>query len=308
MIGSDSEKKEFLADVSSFANANGGDIVFGIEEVDGVASNVLGLDRFSPDTDHLRVEEIIRNGIEPRIIGLRLRSLELASGRNALIVRIANSLNRPHMVVFKGSSRFFSRNSAGKYPLDVHELRSAFIASESLSERVRQFRLERIDAILQSNTPEPLRGNHFVCLHLIPLAAFNPSFAFDTSRAQAVRELRPICSRGLRRETNYDGLLTVFRVSEDRSTNYVQLFRNGTIEAVESGMLKTESDPDRKIIQSITYEQEIITGLGGYFDFYKDYGMPPPIVVGLSLLNVRGFNMNVGVRREKGAGLQWESL
>ena len=39
-----------------------------------------------------------------------------------IIVRVPNSLNRPHMVVFKQWSRFYSRNSAGKYQLDVHEL------------------------------------------------------------------------------------------------------------------------------------------------------------------------------------------
>ena len=31
-IGTDNEKKEFLADVSSFANALGGDIIYGIKE------------------------------------------------------------------------------------------------------------------------------------------------------------------------------------------------------------------------------------------------------------------------------------
>ena len=31
-IDTDSDKKEFLADISSFANSNGGDIIFGIEE------------------------------------------------------------------------------------------------------------------------------------------------------------------------------------------------------------------------------------------------------------------------------------
>lgn len=297
-IGNDSEKKEFLADVSSFANANGGDIVFGVEESDGVASGIVGLDGFSPDTHHLRVEEIIRNGLEPRIVGLRLHSLELASGRHVLIARIPNSLNRPHMVIFKGTSRFFSRNSAGKYQLDVHELRSAFIASESLSERVRQFRLERIDTILQGNTPEPLRGCHFVCLHLIPLEAFNLSISFDTARAQAIRDkLRPIYSSGWSPGTNFDGLLTASGVSEDQSTSYVQLFRNGVLEAVESRMLKSESNPAQKIIPSIVYEREIITALDGYLEFYRDYGMPTPIVIGLSLLNVRGFHMYVGPSR-----------
>ena len=31
-IGTDNEKKEFLADISSFANASGGDIIYGIKE------------------------------------------------------------------------------------------------------------------------------------------------------------------------------------------------------------------------------------------------------------------------------------
>jgi hypothetical protein len=297
-IVSDSQKKEFLADVSSLANANGGDIVFGIDEADGVAANVIGLEGFDPDSDHLRVEEIIRNGIEPRIIGLRLHSIELASGRHALIVRVPNSLNRPHMVVFKGSSRFYSRNSAGKYPLDVHELRSAFIASESLSDRIRQFRIERIDAVLQGNTPEPLRGNHRICLHLIPLESFNPSFVFDLNRAQALRDkLRPIYASGWSPGTNYDGLLTSSRASQTESDSYVQLFRNGIIEAVEGRMLKTEGEPEQKIIPSIAYEREIIPALNGYRDFYKEYGMPTPIIIGLSLLNVRGFHMYVGPSR-----------
>jgi len=34
--GNDDDTKEFLADVSSFANASGGDLIFGIRAKDGV--------------------------------------------------------------------------------------------------------------------------------------------------------------------------------------------------------------------------------------------------------------------------------
>ncbi len=156
--GTESERKEFLADVSALANGGGGDLVFGIEEEEGAAWKVVGLDSFDPEKDTLKMESMIRDGIAPRIIGFRVRSVVLSNGRRMVIVRVPNSLNRPHMVTFKNWSRFFSRNSAGKYQLDVQELKSAFVASESVAERMRQFRIERIEAILQGNTPERLLG------------------------------------------------------------------------------------------------------------------------------------------------------
>ena len=80
-LGKDSDRKEFLADVSSIANASGGDIIFGINDEDGVAVGVNGLDQFSPDQDQLKVEEIIRNGIKPRIIGHRAKQRPLCLDR-----------------------------------------------------------------------------------------------------------------------------------------------------------------------------------------------------------------------------------
>lgn len=147
--GTESERKEFLADVSAFANGGGGDLVLGIEEDNGAASKIVGLDSFDPDKDVLKMESMIRDGIKPRIVGIRPRPVVLGNGRRVVIVRVPNSLNRPHMVAFKNWSRFFSRHSNGKYQLDVDDLRSAFVASQSIAERIGQFRIERIDAILQ---------------------------------------------------------------------------------------------------------------------------------------------------------------
>lgn len=43
---SDSERKEFLADVSSFANASGGDLIYGIVEdkETGIPQDIIGID------------------------------------------------------------------------------------------------------------------------------------------------------------------------------------------------------------------------------------------------------------------------
>ncbi len=310
--GNDSEKKEFLADVSAFANAGGGDLILGIEEDNGTASAVVGLNSFDPDKDALRIESIVRDGVAPRIVGLRVRRVALTSGRPLVIIRVPNSLNRPHMVVFKQWSRFYSRNSAGKYQLDVQELRSAFVASESVTERIRQFRIERIDAILQGNTPAPLSGKSYVCIHMIPISAFEPAFSFDVARVQENGEtLPPIGRRGWNPRVNFDGLLFFTPAHPDGASSYVQLFRNGIIEAVDCGRLaQVEPHPQRpdKYIPSFAYERDIVRAVGDYIRFYKKCEMPPPVLVGVGILNVKGFRMGTNDIFEVGSRIDRDHL
>src|SRR5262245_12321376 len=73
--GKDEDVREFLADVSSFANAGGGDLIFGMAEADGSAAEIVPLE-FEPDAEKRRWEARIRDGIHPRIPGLRLREIE----------------------------------------------------------------------------------------------------------------------------------------------------------------------------------------------------------------------------------------
>ena len=297
-LGNESEKKEFLADVSALANGDGGDLILGLDEDNGAASAVVGLHSFDPDKDTLRIESIVREGIAPRISGIRVQPVVLSDDRWAVIVRVPNSLNRPHMVVFKNWSRFYSRNSAGKYQLDVHELKSAFLASESIAERIRQLRIERIDAILQGNTPEPLSGRSYLCIHMIPISAFDLSFSFDIVRVQERGEsLWPIGQHSWGPRVNFDGLLSVAPVSTGGALGYVQLFRNGIVEAVDCDRL-APLEPHRqrsdKYIPSIAYERDIIRAVDDYTKFYRKYEMPTPVLVGVSVLNVKGFNMGTG--------------
>src|SRR6266566_793857 len=64
---SDGDKKEFLADVSSFANAAGGDLIFGVKEDAGLPVELCGLQIGDVDAEILRLESIIKNGIAPRL-------------------------------------------------------------------------------------------------------------------------------------------------------------------------------------------------------------------------------------------------
>lgn len=143
--GSDQDKKEFLADVCSFANLVGGDIMYGIrDERDGdgkptgTPESVVGLAGFNLSAERERLESIIRNGIQPRIPNVQTAEIQVDENRPVLLLRIARSWIKPHMVTFKGTSRFYSRHSTGKYQLDVQEIGQVFAEQRSLGEQLQQ--------------------------------------------------------------------------------------------------------------------------------------------------------------------------
>ena len=57
----DSDKREFLADVSSFANTAGGDLLFGVAEMEGLPTKVIGVQSADLDAEISRLDSIIRS-------------------------------------------------------------------------------------------------------------------------------------------------------------------------------------------------------------------------------------------------------
>ena len=156
---SDGDKKEFLYDISAFANASGGDILYGIAEKrdvnkksTGIPGKLSGLSGINIDAEIRRLQSCIQDGIAPRIPGIQIRPVD-EFAEPVIIIRIPKSWNSPHMVTLKGVSHFYSRNSTGKYQLDIDEIRAAFIASESLAQRIKEFRIDRISKLVADETP-----------------------------------------------------------------------------------------------------------------------------------------------------------
>lgn len=288
---SDSDKKEFLADVSSFANASGGDLIYGIvqEKDTGFPKQLVGLDIENVDHQILRLESMIRDGIEPRIPSVNTWPISLSSSKVALIIRVARSWISPHRVSFKGHDKFFSRSSNGKYPLDVSELRIAFNLSEAITERIRKFRENRISKIFANETPEPLYDNPKIVLHLIPITAFalTQNYAADEI-ASHHDKLTPMACGSWNYRHNLEGFLTYSAGRSGKTHSYVQIFRNGIIEAVEGLLLGPRANP---VIPSVAYEQELIKALPDYLSVLKALNVGLPVFVFLTLVEVKGYSM-----------------
>jgi hypothetical protein len=298
----DEARREFLADVSSLANAAGGDLVVGVAETDGIATSLAGIDSGAVDAEMQRLENMLRDGIDPRIPGVALRPIAIANGAQAVIViRVARSWAAPHMVTFKGLSRFYSRNSSGKYQLDVGELRAAFVASESARSAVRSFRVERLARISEGETPVPLIDAPKVVLHVIPLTVADAGVSVDLNplhngKHDSFRPIRPT-SRGWNWRVNFDGVVVYEPGANDEPAwSYVQAFRSGAIEAVDPYMLRPRSEIEGQI-PSGAFERALINGLEQALAIARDLGASPPVVSAVSLLGVRGYTMYLDPRR-----------
>ena len=288
-------KAEFLADLSSFANTSGGDLIFGFEESAGVPTALLGVDVDDPDALGLRFENMCRDNIEPRIQGLQIRCIPLSSGRYAVMVRIGLSWQAPHRI--RQTSVFAARNSRGKYPMDVAELRTAFLNAASLETRVRMFREQRLKRIETNDLPRPLIDGIRICLHLIPIESVFGDRRLDlNSQHEVLYEFRPMGQfHGLNASVNIDGAVA-YTSSE---FSYTQLFRSGQVEAV---MVYPPVSEHQKALWS-PFETEVRKACSTYLAKLRELEFVGPVAVMLTIVNAAGSYLHTGSMSMYGAKL-----
>ncbi len=292
--GSDEDKREFLADVSSFANASGGDLIYGIKEKRDASGATTGEPEsikpltVNPDTETRRLEQIIQAGIEPRMPGVHVLFASLSAGGHIAVIRIPKSWAGLHMVTFKNLSRFFSRNSGGKYQLDVSEIRTGFVAAESGLDRIRRFRLERVAKILSNEGPVYMENGAKAILHLVPLSSLDSGNECDFQDLPA-NEPQAIATSGYGREYNFDGLVSHTARGREPASSYIQIFRNGAIESCAGQLF----DDHKKFVASLLFERKLIEATRSYLGALKTLRIPEPALLFLSVAGIQGYTMAV---------------
>jgi predicted HTH transcriptional regulator len=119
----DKDKREFAKDVCAFANTRGGYLILGVAEADGVACEIAPLEVEDVDAELQRLEQIARSSIDPPLVGVRLKRVQVEGGE-VIVVWVPRSYDPPHRVVSGGVNKFYGRSAAGGYELSVQELRS----------------------------------------------------------------------------------------------------------------------------------------------------------------------------------------
>lgn len=287
---SDSEKKEFLADVSALANTLGGTIVYGIlEEKDeggqntGIPESIVGLGQLNLDKVKLRLENMLRDGLEPRLPSVAFESVD-CDGKTVLLLGVSRSILAPHMVSFQRDGKFYRHNNAGKYQMDVHEIRQAFLETEEFARRAKEFRDERVAPVREflsgpRLTAAPrLRAD---LLHIVPLAFSRSRIDLTPYHSRLNLHLAPPGAGGWNHRPNSDGFLVYHQDSPAPGASHIQYFRDGCVEVLQ--YLENE-DP----LRGGALENKIVSYVRKILEIYPDLGVEPPVAIFCTLLGVGG--------------------
>jgi hypothetical protein len=117
----DGKKLEMARDVSAFANADGGQVVYGMMEKD---DEPAGLDQGIDAKAYPEIwfEQVFQQHITPNIAGLRPRHVPLGESTVAVVVDVPATKGDPHQV---SDGRYYRRHNFNRLIMEHYEIRDA---------------------------------------------------------------------------------------------------------------------------------------------------------------------------------------
>ncbi len=295
-LANDEQKRKFVASIASFANASGGELVFGVRAENGVPKELVPLEAFEPDRDILRLRDIIRAHIDPPLFGVEFKEVRLKAG-HALVIRVPRGWHGAHIVTFGDDNRFYARDQNGRVLMNVAEIRAAFTVSEALAERIRRFRAERFSAIRAGEIPLNLEPGPKFVLHLLPLRSLEPGFRANLHALLAGQSFQPMKGASGRGHTHdVEGCYVFETIQGHPSFGYSLAFRTGAIEVVHSFI---GAQLQNRLIPNPGFEEDLLTFLPRCIGWLRLAEVEAPVAVALSLLDIKDFILDRVIDRFK---------
>lgn len=276
-------KNEFRNDVCAFANADGGDLIFGIAETKGLASKIMPIAIKNIDKFELDLRNTLMS-IQPSMPNVEFKFISVDKGY-VVVVHIDKGIFKPYMTVEDQSVfRFFVRHGNRKDAMSYSEMRNNFLNAASLDAEIKKFRIERLSELLEDNT------KMFGVIHIIP-ATFANTAEFipmcDLGKAGKLPLPNPWLSyiKG-RMIPNVDG---VWFPSEDGRDDFqlLRLFNHGTVELKYN--LYTVQNRGEEFLQSLDFINAIGEIVDGTVEIYKSFERHATMYVCISIIGCKGY-------------------
>jgi hypothetical protein len=152
-------------------------------------------------------------------------------------------------------------------------------------------------SILDGNAPVPISQKGNVILHFIPFDSLNPMQETDIKKLkEKSRDLGLLYGEDWNTKYNLNGYLLYSPAIRDEtiSYDYTQIFRNGSIEAVD-GLLFSSHEvsshfPENNIL-IYAFEKSVLHYFTKVIDYFKSINIQPPVYFSISLINVLGYSI-----------------
>jgi hypothetical protein len=293
----DQDKHELCKDVVALANAEGGDLVYGIEEKDGVAGSIAGISTESSDVAIRRIAQVLDAGVEPRIHGLRMQHIPVSEGY-VLILRVPASYDGPHCIRTNSNNkqqrRFVMRNGTMVSDMSYDQIRGAFDRTATLAEQARRFIATRREFIAKGETPVPLEKGPQLLVHLVPISGLAGRMTVDLRSIYNKNYTDFSCDGwgAISRTFNMDGLVIhPFEYKDDNGLDgYNYIFRTAAIEGVAIAVTPC---PWIKglFVDSLGISNYYYQSIKMFAGVMKNLEFSGPALFGLSILNVEGHEL-----------------
>ncbi len=286
---------ELMKDVCAMANANGGDLVYGIDEKDGCAGTLTPLKGDVSDNAILRIRQSL-DGIEPRIHGIRDFIVDLDEGY-AIILRIPRSFDGPHCYRQNSARRFVLRNGPGTSDMTFEQLRNAFDRTATLAQRAVSHGDQRLSLISADRAPVKLQAGPLCVVQLIPIAAIAGTTKIDVVELHGGRytDFAGPDWASIDRRLTLDGLLVHPTPGLINPTyGYSIVYRSGILESVRQyGDLRParQGQPKMLLIPGITAASYFGKTIKMFSEKLKAWGITGPAILQTALLHVDGFQL-----------------
>lgn len=153
---------EFRNDVCAFANAEGGFLIYGVADKEGVASSITGIDIDNPDKFELDIRNKLMP-IMPKAPSVQIHFVKLRSGKYLVVLYVEHDYYAPYLHLEDHTNyKIYKRNGNRKDVIGYTELKNMFMQSQALERDILEFRKRRIEYYQEDELEQ------FMLFHIIP--------------------------------------------------------------------------------------------------------------------------------------------
>ena len=159
---------EFKSDVCSFANADGGYLIFGISDIEGCASEIIGIE--IDDQDKFELDR--RNNlmtIHPKIPYVKFNFVKLYNGKYVVVIFVKHDGFAPYLhIEDEKNYKIYKRMGNRKQTMTYTELKNMFNQSLTLDKEIYNFRMDRLNYYRSREDDANGTYSQFLLFHFIP--------------------------------------------------------------------------------------------------------------------------------------------